>query len=166
MACAVFTVLGTLPYVLLHRDRVLPAGGPPGAVTWRAFLAGFWISPRRHPDFGWAWLTRFLINLGNALALLYLLYYLRDVLHRPDPERRRADPDGGQRRDAAGHGRRRRASGRTGSGGGKPFVLWSGVIMAVADRAAGRLADLAGRALSPRRCSASASASSPPSTSR
>ena len=45
---------------------------------WRAFLAGFWISPRRHPDFAWAWITRFLINLGNALATLYLLYFLRD----------------------------------------------------------------------------------------
>ncbi|WP_411135340.1 MFS transporter [Streptomyces sp. C10] len=85
LACAGFVVLGALPYVLLHRDPVLPAARRP-ALTWRAVLAGFWISPRRHPDMGWAWLTRFLINLGNALALLYLLYYLRDVLHRPDPD--------------------------------------------------------------------------------
>ncbi|MGY5123925.1 MFS transporter [Streptomyces nigrescens] len=85
LACAGFVVLGALPYVLLHRDPVLPAARRP-ALTWRAVLAGFWISPRRHPDLGWAWLTRFLINLGNALALLYLLYYLRDVLHHPDPE--------------------------------------------------------------------------------
>ena len=27
----------------------------------------------------WAWLTRFLVNLGNALGLLYLLYFLQDV---------------------------------------------------------------------------------------
>ena len=40
----------------------------------------FWISPRLHPDFGWAWLTRFLVNLGNALGLLYLLYFLQDVI--------------------------------------------------------------------------------------
>ncbi|MGW2392071.1 MFS transporter [Streptomyces lydicamycinicus] len=85
LACAGFTVLGTLPYVLLHRDPVLPAGRRP-ALRLRALLAGFTISPRRHPDLAWAWLTRFLINLGNALALLYLLYYLRDVLHRPDPD--------------------------------------------------------------------------------
>lgn len=85
LACAGFVVLGALPYVLLHRDPALPAARRP-ALTWRALLAGFWISPRRHPDLGWAWLTRFLINLGNALALLYLLYYLRDVLHRPDPD--------------------------------------------------------------------------------
>ncbi|MGA4949799.1 MFS transporter [Streptomyces lydicamycinicus] len=85
LACAGFTVLGTLPYVLLHRDPVLPAGRRP-ALRLRTLLAGFTISPRRHPDLAWAWLTRFLINLGNALALLYLLYYLRDVLHRPDPD--------------------------------------------------------------------------------
>jgi MFS family permease len=44
------------------------------------FVRGFWVSPREHPDFAWAWLTRFLVNLGNALSLLYLLYFLQDVL--------------------------------------------------------------------------------------
>ncbi|TSB31803.1 MFS transporter [Streptomyces benahoarensis] len=83
-ACAVCTVLAALPYVLCHRDPVLPAAARP-PLSARAFLAGFAFSPRRHPDLGWAWLTRFLINLGNALALLYLLYFLRDALHRPDP---------------------------------------------------------------------------------
>lgn len=38
------------------------------------------MSPRTYPDFAWAWLTRFLVNLGNALGLLYLLYYMQDVL--------------------------------------------------------------------------------------
>ncbi|WP_129296473.1 MFS transporter [Streptomyces lydicus] len=130
LACAGFVVLGTLPYVLWHRDPVLPAGRRP-ALNLRALAAGFWISPRRHPDLGWAWLTRFLINLGNALALLYLLYYLRDVLHHPDP-------GGGVLILTAVNGvtllgtvvvggfwsdrvRRR-----------QPFVLWSGVIMTVA----------------------------------
>ena len=32
------------------------------------FVRGFWLSPRRYPDLGWAWLTRFLINLSNALV--------------------------------------------------------------------------------------------------
>lgn len=33
-----------------------------------------WISPRRHPDFGWAWLTGFLANIGNAIqAEAYLV---------------------------------------------------------------------------------------------
>lgn len=44
------------------------------------------MSPRRHPDFGWAWLTRFLINLGNAMGTLYLLYYLTDSVGLEDPD--------------------------------------------------------------------------------
>ncbi|MEZ0076150.1 MFS transporter [Planotetraspora sp. GP83] len=44
-------------------------------------LRRFWISPRRHPDFAWAWLTRFLMQLGNAIATLYLLYFLSDAVH-------------------------------------------------------------------------------------
>ena len=33
-----------------------------------------------YPDFAWAWLTRFLVNLGNAVGLLYLLYFMQDVV--------------------------------------------------------------------------------------
>ena len=47
----------------------------------RAFLRGFWLDPRRYPDFGWAWLTRFLTSLAIAMGTLYLLYFLRDAVH-------------------------------------------------------------------------------------
>ncbi|MEW1750576.1 MFS transporter [Streptomyces angustmyceticus] len=130
LACAGFVVLGTLPYVLAHRDPVLPAERRP-ALSLRILVAGFWISPRRHPDLGWAWLTRFLINLGNALALLYLLYYLRDVLHRPDP-------GGGVLVLTAVNGVTLLGTVVVGGlwsdrvGRRQPFVLWAGVIMTVA----------------------------------
>ena len=52
----------------------------------RPFLRSFWVSPRQHPDFGWAWVTRFLMNLGNALLVLYLLFYLKDAVHLSDDE--------------------------------------------------------------------------------
>ncbi len=74
---AVVLVLCALPFLLATRDPPLPADRRP-PWRWRAFLSGFWISPRRQPDFAWAWLTRCLINLGNALTTLYLLYFLRD----------------------------------------------------------------------------------------
>jgi MFS family permease len=87
LACAGFLLVATVPYVLMRRDRVLPAElRPPW--NWRSFLTGFWVSPARHPDFAWAWLTRFLLNLGNAMALLYLLFYLKEEVGL-------ADPDGG-----------------------------------------------------------------------
>ncbi|MEW2395931.1 MFS transporter [Streptomyces sp. NPDC046862] len=129
-ACAVFAVVGVLPYVLCCRDIGLGAADRP-AWSSRAFLRGFWLSPRRYPDFGWAWLTRFLINLSNALVILYLLYYLRDGLHHADPEEGvlvltavnsvtllATVVVGGVWSDRVG----RR----------KPFVLWSGVLMAAA----------------------------------
>ncbi|WP_440064415.1 MFS transporter [Streptosporangium sp. OZ121] len=74
---AALVPLCVLPFVLTTHDPRL-ATRPP--FEPRAFLRGFWISPRRHPDFFWAWLTRFLIQLGNAVATLYLLYFLTDAV--------------------------------------------------------------------------------------
>ncbi|MFF3493651.1 MFS transporter [Streptomyces sp. NPDC002795] len=129
-ACAAFTLLGVAPYVLRHPDlRLAPADRP--AWSWRRFAAGFWLSPRRYPDLGWAWLTRFLINLGNALVLLYLYYYLRDRLHLDDP-------DSGVLVLTAVNGVTLLATVVVGGawsdrvGRRKPFVLWSGVLMAAA----------------------------------
>lgn len=84
LACAVVMVLVVAPFVALRRDTRLV--GEPEPWSWREFARGFWISPRRYPDFAWAWLTRFLINLGNTLALVYLLYFLRDALLRTHAE--------------------------------------------------------------------------------
>ncbi|MFB6612753.1 MFS transporter [Streptomyces sp. NPDC085524] len=79
LACAGFSVLAAVPYVLMRRDSTLaPAARP--AFRWRTFLTGFWIDPRRHPDFGWAWLTRFLMNLSYSISTMYLLYYLTDAV--------------------------------------------------------------------------------------
>lgn len=85
LACALFMLICAVPYLLTRRDRVLkPADRQ--AWRWETFLRGFWINPRRYPDFGWAWLTRFLINLGNSIALLYLFFYLKDALGVAEPE--------------------------------------------------------------------------------
>jgi len=83
LGCAAFLLLTGLPYALT-RQRPSTVALPP--IGWRRFLAGFWIDPRRHPDFGWAWFTRFLVNLGNSIALLYLFYFLADSVHVADPK--------------------------------------------------------------------------------
>nr|WSW47600.1 MFS transporter [Streptomyces sp. NBC_01001] len=83
LACAAFSVLAAVPYVVMRRDtRLWPDARP--AFRCRTFLAGFWIDPRRHPDFGWAWLTRFLMNLSYSVSTMYLLYYLTDAVHYED----------------------------------------------------------------------------------
>ena len=77
---AAVVVACALPFALTTPDPALPPSARP-PFAWRAFARSFWLSPRRYPDFAWAWLTRFAVNLGNAMALLYLLYFLRDKIH-------------------------------------------------------------------------------------
>jgi len=98
LMCAIFVLVAWVPYAALRRDTVMARSernslnwgvGPEGRGAGEAlgvFLRGFWLSPRRYPDFAWAWMTRFLINLGNAIALLYLLFFLKDEVGVEDPE--------------------------------------------------------------------------------
>jgi len=84
-ATAAAVLVLVVPYVLGSRDIALPRSLRP-AFSAREFLRSFWVSPRRHPDFAWAWLTRFLVNLGNSLGTLLLYFYLQDAVDYPDPE--------------------------------------------------------------------------------
>jgi MFS family permease len=79
LATAAFLVVLATPFCFAANDAVLPVELREPFDAGR-FVRSFWISPREHPDFAWAWITRFLVNLGNALGLLYLLYFLQDVL--------------------------------------------------------------------------------------
>ena len=72
----------TIPFALLLRDKVLPKGSMP-SFHIGAFLKNFWINPRRYPDFGWAWLTRFIPFVGYFLGITYIFYYLEDVVKYP-----------------------------------------------------------------------------------
>ena len=83
-ACAAVLVVSAIPYFMFRRDMVLDRRERP-VFSWRSFLAGFWIDPRRYPDLGWAWMARFAFNLAYAVGTLYLLYYLGDIVGRPDP---------------------------------------------------------------------------------
>src|SRR6266699_4886194 len=66
--------------VLVLRDKPLPKGTSP-RFNLGPFLAAFWVNPVKYPDFGWAWLTRFLVYLSYFIALGYLLYFLQDAVH-------------------------------------------------------------------------------------
>jgi len=73
-------VLAAVPLLLRGPDPQVPREQLP-AFSARSLLDSFRFSPRQNPDFAWAWATRFLVQLGNALATLYLLYFLRDKVH-------------------------------------------------------------------------------------
>lgn len=85
VATAAVVVVLAVPFVLRSGDVALHRDQRP-AWDLAAFARGFWVDPRRHPDFGWAWITRFLVNLGNSLGTLYLFFYLQDAVGYDDPE--------------------------------------------------------------------------------
>jgi MFS family permease len=47
---------------------------------WGAFMKAFWVSPRKHPDFGWAFAARFAMILGYQAVGAYQLYILTDYI--------------------------------------------------------------------------------------
>ncbi|WFE29619.1 MFS transporter [Solwaraspora sp. WMMD791] len=77
--------------VLVHREpsgRPAEPAAPAATRDPRAVRApAGWLRVLLRPgaDFGWAWLIRFLLNLVNALVLLYLYYYLADRVGVDDP---------------------------------------------------------------------------------
>ena len=80
LTLAILLLIGSAPFALFTRDHPLaPEHRQP--LTLRDLTRAFWISPRRYPDFGWAWITRFLVSLAIAMGTLYLLFFLHDVIH-------------------------------------------------------------------------------------
>lgn len=71
-----------IPYALLLQDKRLPREYRASFNLW-SILKQFWINPRTHPDFGWAWLTRALTTLGYYMGPSLLFYYLQDAVHYP-----------------------------------------------------------------------------------
>jgi MFS family permease len=120
---AILLLVLVAPFVLRTPDD--PLGDAP------IKRASFRLDLRGNPDFAWAWVTRFLVMLGNALGTLYLLYFLTDAVKLDDPETGLlylillytvgmigTAMLGGWLSDRAGKR--------------KVFVVWSGVVIAVA----------------------------------
>ncbi|WP_433302251.1 MFS transporter [Actinoplanes sp. CA-030573] len=116
-------ILLVAPFVLRTPDDPLGEARIP-RISFRLDLRG-------NPDFAWAWVTRFLVMLGNALGTLYLLYFLTDQV-------KLADPDTGLLYMillyTVGMIGTAMLSGWLSDRAGKRkvFVVWSGVIIAVA----------------------------------
>jgi MFS family permease len=49
----------------------------------REFLDSYWVSPRKHPDFAWTWLSRFLVFMGVATLVTFQAFYLINQLGFP-----------------------------------------------------------------------------------
>lgn len=48
--------------------------------SWRKFLSGFWVNPRQHPDFAWAFTARFALMLGYFVVVAMSFYMLTDYI--------------------------------------------------------------------------------------
>lgn len=118
LACAVFVLVGSTPFLLVRHGVAPRRDAPRRVFAWSR-------------DFAWAWVTRFLMNLGNAIALLYLLYYLSDAVGV-------ADAEGGVLVLTAIYAAALLATVVVGGawsdrvGKRRVFVCWSGVVMSVA----------------------------------
>ncbi len=80
MAPAAVGVVSVLILVTVLDDRRLSPSHSPPPYTLREFLGSFWANPVRHPDFGWAWLSRFLLYMGAAMLITYNVFYLIEHL--------------------------------------------------------------------------------------
>ena len=85
LLCAAALLAGVVLYFFKNDDVALPRQQ---RTPFRAaeFARGFWISPGRYPDFAWAWLTRLLVNIGNHMVTLYLLFFLSDAVRLPETQ--------------------------------------------------------------------------------
>ncbi len=67
-------------FVFTQPDAPLPKGYMPPFKLW-PFIKSFWIDPRRYPDFGWVWITRFLVIFGYSAGTSLLYLYLQFAIH-------------------------------------------------------------------------------------
>lgn len=49
----------------------------------KEFVSGFWVDPRKHPDFWWAFGSRFGVMLGYWIVSVYTMYILADYIKIP-----------------------------------------------------------------------------------
>lgn len=75
----VVVIVSTVLFVLVNRDwSSKDAAVEP--FRWGAFFTGFWVNPRKHPDFAWAFAARFLLILGYFVVSTYQLYMLQKYI--------------------------------------------------------------------------------------
>jgi MFS family permease len=73
---AILLVVLVIPCVIVMPDQELTKGQRPGGGL-RGMLQSIWVNPVKHPDFFRTMIGRVLVNLGNALGITLLLYFLQ-----------------------------------------------------------------------------------------
>jgi MFS family permease len=76
--CAIGGCFIVLFVLLLDDRRLAPAEKPSWSL--RQLIGTYYVSPRRHPDFAWAFASRFMFVLSYAILVTYQAYFLLDHL--------------------------------------------------------------------------------------
>lgn len=74
---AVIALILAILFVLVLKDRRLETK-PAQRFTIGQFFGSFIFNPAKHPDFGWTWLTKFLVMFGYAGIATFLPFYLTE----------------------------------------------------------------------------------------
>ncbi|MFE4198670.1 MFS transporter [Paenarthrobacter sp. NPDC056912] len=82
---AVFGAFMIILFALPLRDRRLAREDRPTA-SWKDLALTFWVNPRRHPDFAWAFAQRFIFIFAYACLTTYQTFYLLNKLGTPPSE--------------------------------------------------------------------------------
>lgn len=76
--CAIGGFFIVLFALNLDDRRLAPAEKPPWSL--RQLMGTYYVSPRKHPDFAWAFVSRFMFVLAYAILVTYQAYFLLDHL--------------------------------------------------------------------------------------
>lgn len=71
----------TLFFALRDLHRTVPAA----PLDWRGVIETFWLSPRRYPDFAWAWICRFFMTASIVSVTSYLYLTISSRFGIDDP---------------------------------------------------------------------------------
>ncbi|MDI2129764.1 MFS transporter [Yinghuangia seranimata] len=79
-----YLIAGILVAAMLIFIFVTPDKSSKGMVvekfSFKKFLSNFWLNPKKHPDFGWAFLSRFGVVAGYFTVLTYNMYILMEYV--------------------------------------------------------------------------------------
>ncbi|MFC7529168.1 MFS transporter [Actinoplanes sp. GCM10030250] len=76
---SILSIGAMLLFVFVLPDQRLTARPP--RMDLREWVTTFWLSPRKYPDFAFAWWSRFLITLATFMFTTFRLYFIQDELH-------------------------------------------------------------------------------------
>jgi len=78
---AALVIVGGIPFAIGLRDRTFErVGAADERVSWAATLKGFFVDPRKHPDFFWAFIARLVLIVGYWSIVSFQLYILDDYI--------------------------------------------------------------------------------------